>query len=459
MDPVIRYNHKSSILNEADLNSLTNLSKIKTGEVVDVYDNGTISKPYDSKTWGSTLWRSGRYAAGLSQNRDDIPKIKQLMQRAMTDYLRTKDESLRRSIQNSLQGLTHLKVHYQNKNIEKVSSQIQDIINFVNDFLTTEVSFPETKLDNKRYHELAQLEASKIVMREDGREEGVVDAYEGVHYFVDRIRLFLSVGQGLSEEERAFLLKIQSTLENAGVWGIKGFSFLEECAEKGRVLKSKNPDLDVMKLFDMAQDEVISEKVAKLLDTLDTMNPLDAEQIGIPIPMGFKWNEEDGSRSGHAFFLCLCKNKDGLYTAAQINAGGLTLADITQTKWHLNFNVPYTLWFPPVVEFPALNKSEAFDFLKTAVKNSETEFKSYENAKERYNKIFEPINAKVSVKRIPERRSQVIGNCGVRSLKELLIYMFQKAGQVELANKFLLFGIDRGGSLASFDPVQSLKSD
>jgi hypothetical protein len=119
----------TNFINTYDINSLDNLSKIKQGQTVDIYTNGTVSEPYDSSTWSSSIWRTSRWIGGVSKNREDIPLIRALMQRALTGYLNGGD-SIKQYLDGALEGLNNLKNHYKMSNKTEASDEIDKIMEF-----------------------------------------------------------------------------------------------------------------------------------------------------------------------------------------------------------------------------------------------------------------------------------------------------------------------------------------
>ena len=68
-----------------DVESLDNLAKYTSDKLIDIYENGTISTPYD-KSIKASFWRTTRAVSGLSGNSEDIPKIQKLITRGLSHY-------------------------------------------------------------------------------------------------------------------------------------------------------------------------------------------------------------------------------------------------------------------------------------------------------------------------------------------------------------------------------------
>ena len=116
-------NHLSFILSFVsyeDFKSLDSIKEIKNNEVIDIYDNGTTSTPYETGGWDyqglvTSTWRTIRWITGYGSNRGDIPKLKSLMERTVLAY-RSGCEPLKIYLTDSLPGLENLKCHYEKQN-------------------------------------------------------------------------------------------------------------------------------------------------------------------------------------------------------------------------------------------------------------------------------------------------------------------------------------------------------
>ncbi|MBA3602154.1 MAG: hypothetical protein H0W50_00560 [Parachlamydiaceae bacterium] len=439
-----------------DLRSLLNLSKIKSGQKIDVYPNGTISEPYVNDN-SASIWRTARWLTGWSKNSDGIVNLKDLMQRALYALYLGCDE-LNFCLEEATKGLEILADDYKNKPIE---NEIRSILEFVNRSTKIISHFHRQNppLENITYGYAKKtpimynlLESSYIG---SDTPSGTHSAFEGVDYYINRLDFFLFLEKEiLDDEDVRFLSYLREALKDSKKNKCRR-SFFEKLQEKRLQLCSLN-NVEWKDSYDIAMPIVKKEMAEVLIDTLEAFPPNVQSQIGIQIPMGFSWDDANGLKAGHVFFITLCRNDNGSYRAAQVNAGGLSLAgsyENVKFNLHANRTIPFSINFSPVVEFPSLSREEALSFLIKVEDKKTRNFYNYEDAKKNYSEIFEDIIEKKCTVSIPPRRAQVSGNCGIRSLKESLIYSFQKYGNVDLANKFLTYVDGRSSETLAFEKV------
>lgn len=452
-------------LAQEDLNSLGCLSKIKDSHhVIDVYQNGTVSEPYESEAVSTSAYRSFKWIIGASQNSADIKNIQLLMQRSLSSYLSGCDQ-LKPHLTTSLEGLRHLQEHYQLKSNEEACKDIEEIIQFVErNLLKFENKDLGSEPDAEKNFRLNQLEASTIGSK--GKS-----VYEGISYYENRIKNFLllesrgdttddvaivdewefSMINELDQQDRKFLEDFAGALEKTHNRNMRGIDFTERKLTIARQLK--NEGMEWGKALDEAYPIVARQIAEEVLEELHQMTPENRSQIGLPIPMEFQWDRPEG---GHAFFLSLCQEADGTYTVAQANTGAFSLVDPASSHMniHLNTAAPISLSFPPIVEFNSLNHEEAVQFLMKAAELTFGGFDTFQQANTKYKTLFQDIHQNQRANRVPARRSQITGNCTIRSLKELMIYSLQKSGKVDLANRFMKYVDGRTNSTLPFEDVQ-----
>ncbi len=463
MNPVNR--NINSYINNHDLEGLRKISNIKENQVIDVNENGTISEPYDVGSWDkqgiiTSSWRTLLWMSGTGSNRDDIPKIKSLMQRALLAYKTSGSGSIKNYINNALPGLENLKKYYLNKQKEGTCKDIDNIVNFVSSSIM-EIEKTGFKIESftekeiKRHRELNILEESCIGSAITN--EGTYGPLEGLNYYKERIKDFLFLEKNnLETQDFAFLTELDKALDFAKNhynhsymrgWVERALSI---CGEENR----SNEDL-WDKAISQASRELKTEMATKFIDSLEAMTPDYREQIGIQFPMRWGWTHER-QYEGHIFFINVCKDPDGTYTFAQANAGGLALGDIASLSLNMNFNVPISFKLSTIVEFRGLSKEETVNFLIKVKEKQEIYPEDRLEAKKKYDELFDLIIDKKNIDRIPPRRQQIVNNCGVRSVKELLIYAFQKSNRIALANKFLTYTDGRGSNTLPFEEVKPL---
>lgn len=475
-------NSPRSYISPADQESLINLSMIQKNDSIDVDSDGRVGLPYDASTWTkegftNSLYRTTRSIAHLSSNRDDLGKIQQLMQRSLNGYLSSGDESLLHDIEGALKGLENLKRHYVEKDkgikenkdywsswgswasagrekigkgdCEKAIHDIEDIISNVNTNLKVKGEDLSLKIKPERSFELGEIEASII---QQGPTGGTLnDINEGIDYYSDKLQKFLALNEKkLTDDDKNFLNLLKDKLEGARTEKVNYPTHYQEVIHplRGKISDEKN--IPFSDAFQPAYQNFYAEEGQKLIDRLDALPVKAGSEIGVSMNMVINWEQEGANYNpGHAFLISICKEKDGTYTVAQANAGAFSLGDmkkLTDVNFHLKYHTPISISFPPIVEFKGLTQSELKSFLTKAEemqykKRFDLNYKNEKAAEGAYNDLFGSIeNKKDPESRIPSRRSQVIGNCGLRSLKEEMIYAFQKAGKIDLANEFLQFG-------------------
>lgn len=101
----------SYLFSEKDRVSLSNLGQIKANQVIDVYEDGTVSEPYDDVENGY-IWGTGLWFLGYGTNSDDdLTKIKSLMLRVLYAY-HAGYKPVKGQLEEALEGLNTLKDHY-----------------------------------------------------------------------------------------------------------------------------------------------------------------------------------------------------------------------------------------------------------------------------------------------------------------------------------------------------------
>lgn len=441
------------MLPEKDLSSIDNLANIKRNQVVDIYENGTISIPYDKGVQAST-WRTSRWMTGISQNRDDIPVIKKLIERIFYSYARG-DEFLETKLQKSIEGLNNLKISYQEVNRLNTVQDIEKIVTYIESNLT---KFKEStfnfnfRIKNDQFNELAQLEASCLNVA------GMEDKLEGVDYYIDKINMFL-LTENVKKDEKQVLEGVKAALIKSTQFPLtKNKAFFQQVIDESQGLVAKDAtDEEKDAALTEAENRIYQRHAETQLAELDAMPPEEQAHNGIFISMAFRW-QESGDEKGHAFCLALCKEADGSYTASQINAGGLSIGELVKFNFHLNYKQPLSVSIPPVIEFGPLNRDEAKNFLVKALKNSEHNAPDKKTAEKDYRALVEDFFNRRRPNKIPARRIQVAGNCGIRSVKEEIIFSLQKWGQSDLANRLMKFTDSRmSGTSLPFEDVLPLK--
>lgn len=444
-----------------DSESLGNLAKIKSSnQLVDIdSSNGAVSPPYESSWLGNTY----TWISGSSENKD-IEKVMSLMHRALVGYFHGCGE-LEVRLKEAINGLKLLHQGYREKKCDSTCMAIEGIIQFVERNISKIKKNEESKQHNLLNFNITNLEASTIGARP-------IQIPEALKFYRDRIKDFLFLEKEEikdSEFIEEFDFQLIDRLSEEDCTFLKNLDFaLEETASgkrgKGQPIeilieKFENEGFDRSEAVDKAFDLTKRQRSESLLDDLDQMPTDYQSEVGILIPMRFIWYD-DNQEESHAFYLSLCREPDGTYTAAQINAGGLSLIDYNKSHMNFHFNSAtyVSLSFPPVVEFPGLSKEEAINFLTRAYSSNTCESENYTEAKSKYSSLFSGIDNKFSTARIPARRSQITGNCSLRSLKELLIYSFQKSNKHELGNKFMKYVDGRSNKSLPFEDIKPLQS-
>lgn len=457
-------NNLPSFINPADYASLINLSKVKgDNQVIDVYPNGRISEPYIANSWSSSLWRTTRFAAGISGNSDDIPKIAGLINRVVSGFVMSeKNQRVERLILEAIKGLEHLQKHYKNAEKVSVAEAIGKILENSLELLTTAKNSNVLDLNKfllRNFVQYNSLEASSISQEEAG-SYATIDA---INFYRDRIKVFMILKENkLNKDENQFFSYLDAALESV----VPSEDIIHQvnrqvCKKVDAEREMKRVDSEPGLIWGDAIELVKGEIADELINNLDSMSPQQAK-IGIMLPMKWLWNTNEYETEGHVFLINLSREESGSYKAAQINAGGLSIGEITGVALHMNYNVPLSLSLKPVVEFTSLNREEAVKFLynvknNSTFPNSSVHLKSRDEAQQKYRSLFEPIIAHKAFDRIPTRRSQTIGNCGIRSFKESLIYFFQLHGHIILANEFFTFQDTRGSETLEFEKIRPLK--
>lgn len=439
-----------------DLQSLDNLTKIASKQLIDITDNGTISKPYE-ESLSASAWRTTLYLSGTAGNSDDIPKIKKLMNRALCGYFQGGVE-IKDKLISALSGLENLQIYYRSKNKSKVCDSIEKIMDFVKtsiQFIKELVGTNRGQLiNNSNYLKLNHLEASRFEIHRKYDDQSRIAAFEAVEYYRARIKLYLTLEiDSISTDDECFLRNIDHCLENSLAINISGKEFKKRIEEK----LNSSSSVSLYKVIENKQKENLQEQIIRFLNEL----PLtDQSQIGILIPLNWGWFNEVSDFEAHPFIVSLFKQSDGTYLVAQINAGDLALGEVVKTNLHLNRNAPVTTSIIPVVEFGSLTLQETEKFLKNIINvTGKVSHLNRESAEEKYKKIFEPLLYKKSRnKRIPSRRSFISGkgNYGIKNIKEWMIYIHQKAGRINLANDFLTYVDPRGTETLAFEKVEPL---
>jgi hypothetical protein len=439
-----------------DVESLQSLAQISKDSVIDVYENGTVSQPYSGTTWSSSVWRTCLRLTNTNQNRNDLYKIRYLMQRAFTSYL-SGNHSIKEEIKKALQGVQHLKAHYASK--EDAQGQLENIILFVKKNLKKiEKQLPESLVffnSAQRNYELHQLEASYF-----HQEQGTQGAFEGVRYYRDRICQFLFLeDKFLSIQQKHFLRSIEHALEHSEN-PLKSFQFFNTKTAIAHEIR-RNEGIEWASAMQKAEKEVSLSCAQTLLNALEETPSDYQKNIGIIIPMRFIWKKEEQTK-GHIFILNLCKDSEGTFTAVKANTGTFSFKDHPNADLNIHWNcdVPISYSFPPIVELRSLSRDQALNFLIKALTKAHSHFDSAEQATKAYRCLFPYDKSKQISMPVSARRSQVVGNCGVKSLKELLIYFFQKSNHIELANSFFKYLDDRTSETAlPFEEIQPIRQE
>lgn len=420
-----------------DLESLKHLGQIKRGDKIDIYENGRLSTPYSTGLLASG-WRTARYLSGYAHNRDDIPKIKTLMERSLFAYGKGKidDEDLHQAIK----GLDQLKMTYDSEKKFASSQKIKEIIHYINHQLTQlkKGEFESLVLPEELKH-FQNLEASVL-----SEEKGTRNGTDGMRYFIDKIEGFLKLAE-LSPEEKNFMSNIKEQLSQAlHFYTLKNSPFMIGDNLKKRVN-------EVMELV-----QTIPETV---LHSLDHMDSIMSKNIGILIPLTLQMEmNESMSPEGHVVAVSICKEEDGNYTLVSHDAGEIFLIKslaLQINKTHL-FQLPVSTYGKTVVEFGPLTREEAKQFITQAYDKSfyiAKDKKEYETV---YKEIFSSILSQEKKSRVPDRRFQDMGNCAFRSIKEWMIFCLQKSQQVQLANKLQNFATIRDSRSLPQDEIKPL---
>lgn len=446
----------NNYLKGRDQLSLKIIADIKNNEVVDIYDNGTLSEPYPAGNWDlqgfkTSAWRTFRWLSGYGNNRDDIPKIRALMERTLLAY-RDGYTPLKDQLENAILGLNNLRQYYTYKKKEATCTEIDKIVSFVKDSIIEieKTGFKEIpEKERKRHRELALLEGSHVGLTVVN--EGTYGPIEGIEYYREKIKDFLFFEKNLTEEELTFFNHLDASLQKAKKNYNKRIK-IDVKMERAQLLCNWADKKARLHALNQADEELHKELAEKIVCEIDTA----PQNIGISFPMRWGW-EHDYRYEGHIFFINVSKEVDGSYTVAQSNAGGLALGECDASiSVHLNPKVPRSINLPPIVEFNCLTKEEVIGFLKNVKKIEDGYLKDRTDAKQKYEDLFAPLMEKKRASRIPSRRGQIVNNCGVRSLKEQMIYSFQKSGQIDLANRFFRFADPRGDWALNFDEIKAL---
>jgi len=448
------YNANKSQLSHVDWESLNNMAQITVDDVVDINVNGTVGKPYsvnlnEWKGLFSLTTRKFYQVLGASSTKHDVPQIQKLIDRVISAHMRGGE--VIETLSDSLKGLSNLKLHYEKDGFKETTTQIGEIIKKVEDFLNNQEEFKLENFYNNGFFKRMNLEASII-----GDESGKIG--EGTLLYSQKIDLFLtSQREAITESDRIFLEKLKNSLNNSNHFETVSSSFYYAAAEKARLnypTESNDPEL-WKQVYEVALKDLAEEKIRSLFSELEKMNEADQSELGIGIPMNVEYGQD---RSGHAFFLSLCKEKDGSFTVAQINTGVFMLSE-PEICIQLNRNIhaPISYSASPVVEFSGLSHEEAELFLKKALVLNGRDFFTRIEAGKNYSGLFADILDKKTLNRIPARRLQITGNCVTRSAKEYLVYCFQKSKNIELGNKFLSYLDPRDSTTLSLEAIRQLK--
>lgn len=438
--------NSNSIFN-SDLGSLKYLGQIKSGDKIDVYANGTLSAPYSSGIL-ATGWRTVRYISGASYNRDDFPKIRTLMERCLLAYGKRIVD--RKDIERAMEGLNQLRITYERENKTEASKIIEEIINYTANKLSElkEGEFEPLVLPEEL--ELFQnLEASVL-----SETRGISKATDGVRYFIDKIEGFLKL-KDLSTEEKDLMLKIkEQLLMSKQFYDIQNQEPLTELI---------NVNFDEIRQRTKERVE-LPETTIRLLDQ---MEPMARKNIGMLIPLCLEWLEEAGRpgesnvMAGHMLTVSICKEEDDTYTVVKCNAGDDPIStDHATLQLNKNYLLqrPLSMYGKTVVEFGPLTREEAKVFISQAYANSKRDYIVNEEMYEViYKKIFENILSKEKKSRVPDRRLQDTGNCGLRSIKEWIIFCLQKSNHVPLANELQNFATTRDSRSLPQEEIKPLR--
>jgi len=456
----------------ADLQSLKNLSKLQKNEVVDIYPDGTCGLPYDAASWSleglkNAAWRTTRNVTHLSGNRDDLSKIKLLMGRSLNCYLNSGNDELLQEIKGAAHGLETLKEYYTEKNktrgnCEQAVHDLEEVLTEVNSQINVTRENLNLRINPERALKLNELEASMV--QQGG---GVESLNEGIDYFTDKLQKFVLLNErNLSQDDKDFLNTLKERLDDARKEPLRATDHYTEAIHPLRNKISEEQNISFYDAYDLAYEAFYASESQTLIDRLDTAGPL-----GAVMNMHMNWVQEGlGYNPGHAFAISISKDPDDTYTVAQANAGAFALSDVTGYNFHMKFHAPYSISYPPIVEFKGVSQEELKAFLTKAHEmqyqklfssrydiNNRYRYENGDAAEKAYNNLFNVIaDKRVIESRIPPRRAQVIGNCGLRSLKEEMIYAFQKSDKIELGNAFLNFG--RSPQEFDLDPIKKLAS-
>jgi hypothetical protein len=424
------------MINTYDTNSLKNLSIIQENQCIDISSDGTVGAPY-GRGMISGVWRTGRSYLSYG-NAENIPSLLHLFERAF-DAVNRGNGSLV-DIDEAIKGLQILKNNYKHKT--KVGQEIDGIIEFASKKVTELKSLQKAdvnkNLNNKTIEEMTQLEQSYLFANSGPH------ATEGVEWVAGRIKSFIQSAH-ISEEDKAVMHQIMTALEDYQRW--------EECKNW---LWSWDPSIG-------SKESARQRAVSSFLDKLDNQPEEVQRNVGLFIPLSYRYLADNQKVEGHAIATSICKEADGSYTIVHCNAGQdfLKLNLPVEYKFSWNPLFPIEMQGQTTVEFGPLPREEALNFLGRVQAQDLNHLN--ENEQEiaaRYYSIFAPIEKKFKHNTVPFRRLQDIGNCSVRSPLEWSIFCLQKFNKIELANHFLTLSPKRSTFLSPYiDAVKPLPED
>jgi hypothetical protein len=430
-------------LSHEDLDSLKHLGQITNSDKVDIYENGRVSLPYQTGMLASG-WRTARYVSGYANNREDIPKIKGLVDRCLFAYM--KGDNIREDMEQAIKGLSQLKATYDTEKKELASQSVEEIITYMKNKMSNlqgnEIK-PLVSANNAEHFQ--NLEASVL-----SDKRGTQEATDGFNYFIDKIEGFVRLNSDVSTQDKSILLEIKKQLLKS----VESFD-----------LKNKFPlEFDKnMTMMEFKQKRV--ELPEMTLNSLDQMEPEARKNIGILIPLSLSYYENKEARrfgdlpeSGHAVTVSVCKEEDGTYTVIQCNAGDLSLTNTMSLQLNKKYLLqqPFSVRGKTVVEFGPLTRDEAKAFLNRAYDKSNYKADNKAKYKKSYGEIFAGVLDRKKNARVPDRRFQDIGNCSLRSVKEWIIFSLQKCKKIKLANELQKFATARDSQSLPQEEIKDL---
>ena len=421
-------NTQYNFISSHDVQSLQHLSQIPADKqtYIDVDNEGCVLRPLYEGGYTASVWRLAHIGSAYVGSAN-IENIQQLMTRSLLALDR--GEKIQGLIEDGLEGLVHLKSTYQNK--PEVCEKIDSILAITKIKLAKIEQEGVTPINPYHMPEIKQaqqLETSSLAF-----EQGLWSSIPGLEYLNLKIDNFLKI-EDLDETERAFFKQIK-------------FQF-EEAIKSNRL---KNSPFPPFRLTEEEWEKQRAEFPEKLISDLDQMPEEHQKNIGVYLNIDY-FNQAD--KYGHVVAAAICKNEKG-YCIVQVNAGNRTFDKDWYIKYQFSWNTPRVPYGLTIVEFGPFSRAEAVDFAKKAFEFPVLNADEAEINKN-YSKLWKPETDQRQPSRIPVRRFQTSGNCPLRTPTEHINFCLQKAGKVELANKFLNFAMLRPNDAPRPEKVEPL---